>query len=199
MDTFSSASDSALVGSFKHLGEGHVEDEMGILKSAEVGRGGDAKTGAFSLKDNLRGEPSEGRLCLGGEPRTDGGRLHPFSSPGREIERGKKKKFDQYFTHYCLKMPVEWISVHFLNTCALSGAQRESLRWRDALEHVVSGGQRNSQHVCNMCLSGRKRDVSDVRSCLHGRKWDVSDTQVCLSGRQGKGSGIQNMLRVRLR
>lgn len=82
VDAFSSESDSLLVGSLKHL-EGQAEGETGTLKSVEVGRGGDAKTGVFSLKDSLRGEPSEGRLYLGGEPWRDSGRLHPFSSPGR--------------------------------------------------------------------------------------------------------------------
>lgn len=60
VDNFSDASDSALVRSFKSLG-----DKTGTV---EVGRGGDAETGVFSLKDSLRGEPSEARLCLGGEP-----------------------------------------------------------------------------------------------------------------------------------
>lgn len=64
VDTFSGTSDSSLVGSLKHLGEGQVEDKTGTLKSVEV----DVRTGVFSLKDNLRGEPSTGRLCLGGEP-----------------------------------------------------------------------------------------------------------------------------------
>lgn len=68
VDAFSGAPDSAFVDSFKHLGEGQVEDETGPLKSVEVGRGGDLKTGVFSLKLSLRGEPSGGRLCLGGEP-----------------------------------------------------------------------------------------------------------------------------------
>lgn len=81
MDTFSGAADSAFVGSFKNLGEGQVGDETGTLKAAEVGRGGDLKIGVFSLKLSLRGEPSEGRLCLGGEAWRDCGRLHPFSSP----------------------------------------------------------------------------------------------------------------------
>lgn len=68
METFSGTSDSALVGSFKHLGEEQFKDEIGTLRPAELALGGDVKTGVFSLKTSLRGEPSEGRLCLGGEP-----------------------------------------------------------------------------------------------------------------------------------
>lgn len=82
----SGASDSALAGSFKHLGEGQTAGEMGTLKSTGAARGGDVKTGVFSLKDSLRGEPSEGHLCLGGEPSKDCGRLHLFSSPMGKIE-----------------------------------------------------------------------------------------------------------------
>lgn len=52
-----------------------------MLRLAEVGRSGDLNIGMFSLKDSLRGEPREGRLCLGGEPKSDAGMLHPFSSP----------------------------------------------------------------------------------------------------------------------
>lgn len=63
--------------------------DRGIFGEDGVGRGGEEKTGVFSLKDSLRGEHRGAQRCLGGEPSIEGKRLHPFSSPETQTRAHK--------------------------------------------------------------------------------------------------------------
>lgn len=67
--------------SCSRFGDGREIGVRGIFGEDGVGRGGEEKTGVFSLKDSLRGEHRGAQRCLGGEPSIEDGRLHPFSSP----------------------------------------------------------------------------------------------------------------------
>lgn len=69
--------------SFSRVGDGREMGDRGTLCEDRIGRGGEERTGVFSLKDSLRGEHRGAQRCLGGEPSMEAGRLQPFSSPVR--------------------------------------------------------------------------------------------------------------------